>query len=166
MVRISFGNTILTCNYSKKYDLPIYTLRLPGVRLYVINSLSLIPAVQRQYKKLAFPPLGANAAMSVGGISKIANDILQTNVNGEEGDWGYSMTFYKMVHTPLSPGPMLDAMNRIMAQKIAASIDGITQQRSVQLFDFIKREIAIATTASVSGPQNPFNDPTVAVGFW
>lgn len=43
-------------------------------------------------------------------------------MNGEEGDWGYSMTFYKMLHIPLAPGPELDAMNRVMAQKVSASM--------------------------------------------
>lgn len=128
--------------------------------------MSLIPVVQRQYKDLAFPPLEAMGAMSVCGSSKIANDILNTNTNGEEGDWGYSMTFYKTIHKPLSPGPELDAMNRVMAQNITASIDGIKGKLVVSLFDFIKREIAIATTDSVYGPQNPFKDPAVADGFW
>lgn len=105
-------------------------------------------------------------AMSVCGSSKVANDILKTNTNGEEGDWGYSMTFYKAIHTPLSPGPDLDGMNRVMAQKVSASVDGIKGEQSVQLFEFIKREIGIATTESVYGPQNPFRDPIVADGFW
>ncbi|KAI9649219.1 hypothetical protein NHQ30_001787 [Ciborinia camelliae] len=166
IIQLSRKKTKFYVELRNKHDLPIYTLRLPGVRLYVVNSPSLIPAVQRQYKDLAFPPLEAKGAMSVCGTSKITNDILNTNINGEEGDWGYSMTFYKAIHKPLAPGPDLDAMNRVMAQKVAASIDGIKGQRTVPLFDFIKREIAIATTDSVYGPQNPFKDPAVADGFW
>lgn len=149
-----------------KHDLPIYTLRLPMARLYVVNSILLIPSVQRQFKKLAFPPLEAKLAMSVCGSSKTANDILNTNINGEEGEWGYSMTFYKMIHTPLSPGPELDAMNRVMAQKVLASIDRIRGQKVVQLFEFVKHEIALATTDSVYGPKNPFNDCEIVDGFW
>ncbi|TVY90133.1 7-alpha-hydroxycholest-4-en-3-one 12-alpha-hydroxylase [Lachnellula willkommii] len=149
-----------------KNDLPIYTIRLPGARLYVVNSISLISAVQRQFKVLAFPPLEAKLAMSVTGTSETANDILNTNMNGEEGDWGYSMTFYKMIHTPLSPGPELDAMNRVMAQKVSASIDCIKGQKAVRLFEFIKHEIALATTDSAYGPKNPFNDAAIVDAFW
>ncbi|KAF7895138.1 hypothetical protein EAF00_006952 [Botryotinia globosa] len=166
MIQLSRKKSKFYIELRNNHDLPIYTLRIPGARLYVVNSMSLIPVVQRQYKDLAFPPLEAMGAMSVCGSSKIANDILNTNTNGEEGDWGYSMTFYKTIHKPLSPGPELDAMNRIMAQNITASIDGIKGKLVVSLFDFIKREIAIATTDSVYGPQNPFKDPAVADGFW
>ncbi|KAF4630698.1 hypothetical protein G7Y89_g7435 [Cudoniella acicularis] len=148
-----------------KYDLPIYTLRLPGSRLYVVNAISLIPAVQRQFKTLAFPPLEAKLAMSICGSSKTANEILSTNVNGDEGYWGYSITFYKTIHTPLAPGPELDAMNRVMAQKVAASIDRL-EEKVVGLFDFIRHEITLASTDSVYGPKNPFKDPAIEESFW
>lgn len=131
-----------------------------------MNSALLIPAVQREYKALAFPPIAANGAKSVCGSSKIANDILDTNVNGEEGDWGYSMTYYKRIHAALAPGPALDAMNRVMAEKISASMDKLEQGRTVQLFDFVKHEIAMASTDSVYGPKNPFKDPAVEQRFW
>jgi hypothetical protein len=122
--------------------------------------------VQRQFKALAFPPIEAKLASSVCGSSKTANDILMTNVNGEEGHWGYSITFYRMIHTPLNPGPELDAMNRVMAQKVTASIDGLKAPKSVQLFEFIRKEITLATTDSVYGPENPFQDPAISEAFW
>jgi len=121
--------------------------------------------VQRQFKTLAFPPLEAKLAMRICGSSKIANDILGTNVNGDEGFWGYSITFYKTIHTPLSPGPELDAMNRVMAQKVMASIDRL-EDKVVNFLDFIKHEITLATTDSVYGPQNPFKDPAIVESFW
>lgn len=146
--------------------MPIYTIRLPGARLYVINSLPLISAVQRQFKALAFPPLEAKLAANICGVSKTANDILMTNVNGDEGHWGYSITFYKMMHTPLAPGPQLDAMNRVMAQKVTASIGALKGPKYVRLFEFIRQEITLATTDSVYGPKNPFKDPSISEAFW
>lgn len=149
-----------------KYDLPIYTLHVPGTRLYVINSVSLIPHVQKHFKTLAFPPIEAMAAKNICGSSKVANDILDTNVNGDDGPWGYSITHYPAVRVPLLPGPGLDAMNRVMAQKVAASIDGMSKEIHVKLFKFISHEITLATTDSVYGPQNPFRDPEVEHSFW
>ncbi|KAF2449065.1 cytochrome P450 [Karstenula rhodostoma CBS 690.94] len=111
-----------------RYKLPACTIRLPGARLYVINATSLIPAVQRQYKTLAFPPLQAKLAMNVCGSSQTANDILNTNATGDEG-----------------------AYNR---------------RRSSELFDFVKREVTLATTDSVYGDQNPFRDPAIFEAFW
>jgi hypothetical protein len=134
--------------------------------MYVINSTSLIPLVQRQPKVLAFPPIEAKFAMNLCGTDKTANDILLTNVNGDEGFWGYSMTHYKAIHPPLSPGRGLDAMNRTMADKVLASLGRIQTSKPVKLWDFVRQEITLATTDSVYGPQNPFQDPAVVVAFW
>jgi hypothetical protein len=149
-----------------KYKLPICTLHLPGSRLYVINSMSLIPTAQKQFKTLAFPPLEAMAAKNICGSSKVANDILDTNINGDDGPRSYSASHYPAVRVPLSPGKGLDAMNRVMAEKVATSIDGMRTNQSVKLFEFISHEITIATTDSVYGPQNPFKDPKVEESFW
>lgn len=156
----------LTEHRRGRYNLPIYTVRLPGARLYVINATSLIPSVQRQHKVLAFPPLEAKLAMNVCGSSRTANDILNTNVNGDEGFWGYSVTHYKALHPSLSPGPRLDAMNRVMARNVTASLDRIQTPKVIKLFEFIKHEITLVTTDSVYGPHNPFQDSAVADSFW
>lgn len=151
---------------SDKYKMPICTLHLPGSRLYVINSTSLIPTAQKQFKALAFPPLEAMAAKNICGSSKVANDILDTNINGDDGPRSYSVSHYPAVRGPLSPGKGLDAMNRVMAEKVAVSIDGMKTKQRVKLFEFISHEITIATTDSVYGPQNPFKDRKVEDSFW
>lgn len=151
---------------SNKYQLPIYTIHLPGSRLYIVNSPALIPAVQKQAKVLSFPPIEAAAAKNVCGSSKVANDILDTNTNGDEGPWGYSVTHYTAIRAPLNPGPGLDRMNRMMALKVAESIDGMKRKQDVKLFAFIKHEVTFATTESVYGPQNPFRDAELEESFW
>jgi hypothetical protein len=100
------------------------------------------------------------------GTSKTANEILDTNVNGEDGDWGYSMTFYKNMRATLAPGPGIDAMNRIMAERICSSLDTITEEKIVQLCEFTKHEIVTASTDSVYGPKNPFHDSAIEEYFW
>ncbi|KAF2828617.1 hypothetical protein CC86DRAFT_404520 [Ophiobolus disseminans] len=151
---------------SNKYQQPIYTLHLPGSRIYVVNSASLIPAVKKQIKVLAFPPIEAAAAKNVCGSSKVANDIIETNLNGDEGPRGYSITHYPAVRLALYPGAGLDAMNRVMAQKVGACIDEMGQKLEVKLFAFIKNKITFATTEAVYGPHNPFRDPKLEESFW
>ncbi|KAL4974461.1 hypothetical protein BDW66DRAFT_87889 [Aspergillus desertorum] len=51
MSRASFGY------YKIHRQLPIYTLRLPGVRLYVENSAPLISAVQHHPRTFSFSPI-------------------------------------------------------------------------------------------------------------
>lgn len=103
--------------------------------------------------------------------SKEANDILQLNVNGEEGDWGYSMEFYRSLHPALAPGQGLDDMNRVMIQSIAASVDKLKPTRKgettrIKLMEWLRHEVTMATTNSVYGDMNPFQDPKIEKAFW
>lgn len=95
---------------------------------------------------------------------------MNTNTNGDDGNWGYVPTFHKAMYPALSPGPQLDAMNRVMAQKVTACMDQLFEQQKekkpLRLFEYIQHEITLATTGSVYGPQNPFNDPMMEKSFW
>ena len=141
-----------------------------GYKIYVANSIELIGAIQRQPKVLAFPPIEAKFAMIVCNLSKKANDILNVNTNGEQGDWGYSMEFHKSLHPSLASGAGLDAMNRIMIQNIASSIDRLQpvggKPTRIGLMAWVRHEMTTATTESVYGPLNPFRDPKVEEAFW
>lgn len=143
---------------------------MPGSKIYIVNTVELVGAVQRQPKVLAFPPIEAKFAMVVCDLSKEANDILKINVNGDEGDWGYSMEFYKSLHPALAPGEGLDAMNRVMIQNIAASTEALKPTRTratrIGLMEWIRRQITMATTNSVYGSMNPFKDPKIEKAFW
>lgn len=108
--------------------------------------------------------------MRVCNSSEEANDILSINVNGDEGDWGCSMDFYKSLHLALAPGQDLDAMNRVMVQNIATSLDGLQPPNKkgtrIQLAKWLRHHITLATTNSVYGPMNPFQDPKIEDAFW
>ena len=141
-----------------------------GSKLYVITSTALIAAVQRQPKALAFPPVGVKFAMSLAGTSKEANKIATHNYNGDEGDWGLSMDFNKVVYPALSPGAPLEAMNRIMLPSIAVSLDRLKAESEkstrIGLNRWIRHELTLAITDSVYGPQNPFKKQAIEYAFW
>ena len=141
-----------------------------GSKIYVVTSTELISAVQRQPRILSFPPIGVKFAMSLSGSSASANKIATNNINGDEGDWGLSMDFNKAVYPALSPGPHLEAMNRVMIPHIVASLDklrmGEDGGRRIVLGRWIRHELSRAITDSVYGPQNPFKDRKVEDAFW
>ncbi|EAT85804.2 hypothetical protein SNOG_07153 [Parastagonospora nodorum SN15] len=151
-----------------KFNLPIYTLRLPGSRIYVVNSPALMSAVQKQYKALAFMPLVADASVKVSRFSKTASDIINMNINGDDGNWGYVMTFHDAIQPSLAPGTHLDAMNRIMLGLVAQTFNGLKEEAptTVKLFDWVQHQITLATTGSVYGPSNPYKDPKFEAAFW
>ncbi|KAL2115490.1 hypothetical protein VTJ04DRAFT_9745 [Mycothermus thermophilus] len=141
-----------------QYKLPIYTIRLPFLRLYVINDPALITRVERQPRIIAFAPLEANATGEVLGMSGEAKRILKKDPTGPDGHF---ITFHQQVRPVLSPGPALDEMNRRSVQSLASSLESLRMKGStvVELFDWVRHEIVMATTDAEYGVHNPFRDP-------
>jgi hypothetical protein len=144
-----------------KYGLPIYTLRMPGQRIYVVNSLSLIPPLQRQIKTIAFAPIEAQAAATVMGVGPAGNAIIGSNKMFERES--YLSTFVPSTHPALSPGPGLDAINGAAIRYISKSLAKLSNdgRTTVELFSWVRRELFMATTESIYGPKNPFMDPVL-----
>ena len=138
--------------------------------MYIVKTLELVQAIQKLPKVLAFPPIEAKFASQICGSSAEAHKILMKNVNGDEGNWGLSMESYEAMRTALKPGAALDDMNRLMMQNIAASLDDLTaggsQTVKIQLSEWLRHSVTVATTNSVYGPRNPFQETDVANAFW
>lgn len=145
-------------------------MSLPGQKMYVVTTPELVQTVQKHHKTLAFPPIEAKFASKVCGASLEAQAILSKNVNGDEGDWGLSMESYAAMRTALKPGSQLDDMNRVMIQEIAKSLDVLQpakgETRTINLYAWLRNAITIATTRSVYGPMNPYEEKTIADAFW
>ena len=155
---------------SHRHSQPIFTMTMPGQKMYIVTKPELIQSIQKQPKALAFPPIEAKFAAKICGSSDEAHRILMKNLNGDEGDWGLSMDSYACMRAALSPGPGLDDMNRVMIQNIAASLDSLKpasgSRTKIGLAKWLRRVVTEATTNSVYGPQNPFKDVEVADAFW
>ncbi|KAI5921260.1 cytochrome P450 [Camillea tinctor] len=155
---------------SQKTGVPIFTMSLPGQKMYVVTSPELIQTVQKLHKVLAFPPIEAKFASTVCGASREAQAILAQNVNGDEGDFGLSMESYAAMRAGLKPGPDLDDMNRVMIQEIAKSLDILQpvkgESRKIGMYTWLRDAITTATTRSVYGPMNPYDDKAIADAFW
>lgn len=138
--------------------------------MYVVTKPELIQTVQKQHKILAFPPIEAKFASTACGASAEAQAILAKNVNGDEGDFGLSMESYAAMRAGLKPGSQLDDMNRSMIQEIAKALDLLeparTQSKKIGLNAWLKDVITTATTRSVYGPMNPYDDEAIVDAFW
>ncbi|KAK0671587.1 putative 25-hydroxycholesterol 7-alpha-hydroxylase [Cercophora samala] len=156
MVKWSMG--FYTHMRDKHKDLPIYTLRLPGTRLYIVNSINLIPIVQRQWRTLIFPPVSARASEAAMGVSKQALAVIREDM---VTDTGFFHTFIKATHPSLSSGPALDKLSGHAVRVLAASLDKIVDQGSkkARMFDWIRHQFLMVTTDSVYGAHNPLRDP-------
>ncbi|KAH9895539.1 cytochrome P450 [Xylariomycetidae sp. FL2044] len=166
LIGLVSGMQKFTLKLRDKYGLPIYTLRMPGQRIYVVNSLSLIPPVQRQIKTIAFAPIEAQAAENVMGVGPAGNSIIGSKRMFENDS--YLSTFIPSVHPALSPGPGLDAINGAAIRYISSafaelSASGTTE---VEMFAWIRQQMFMATTESIFGPKNPFRDPALEKAWY
>lgn len=110
----------------------------------------------------------AKGSIAVSGFSKTGADIINTNTNGEDGNWGYVNTFHDAIHPAVSPGRNLDALNRMMLGLVAAQFDEQAKhgRQDVKLFEWVRKQITLATTDSVYGPGNPYRDSAIEQAFW
>lgn len=94
------------------------------------------------------------------GVSKSTHDIISHNLVRDEG---YLMTFPKFIHSAVSAGPGLDAMNRRSVEVLAESLDRLSGKgpTTTKMFEWTRHELLIATTEGVYGPNNPFRDPAM-----
>ncbi|KAI0110772.1 cytochrome P450 [Nemania sp. FL0031] len=146
----------------KRNRQPIYTLRVANTRLYIINTTSLIPAVQRHYKTLSFDPIQIQGMKNILGVSRDAIRITGNDVMAGNEDTFLS-GMIKAIHPSLTPGKALDAMNCDAIRNLEPSLASLAakSQTIFQLYDFVRKTIMAATMQSTFGPLNPMQDSAV-----
>ncbi|KAI5861023.1 cytochrome P450 [Durotheca rogersii] len=141
--------------------LPIYTLRFPFTRLYIVNSTALVSSVQRQVRSVSFSPVLVRMASSLMGVSKPGLEIIARDSLEEHS---FVMQTPKALHPSLSPGAKLNALNTRAVSVLAASLEkfGTAEEPSVlKMNEWIRHQVMMATTEGIYGPGNPFRDPAI-----
>ncbi|KAK5626736.1 hypothetical protein RRF57_002451 [Xylaria bambusicola] len=139
-----------------KYKLPIYTLRLPGSRLYVVNDIALIPIIQQHVRALSISPIMVWFFSHFMGVSKGALHIASRDPLENHG-FIHQITFETT--KILSPGPNLDGLNVKAVLNLSQSLDNLCANMR------LSTEIMLATTNSVYGLRNPFKSPDVQAAY-
>ncbi|GJP90382.1 hypothetical protein CBS147321_1526 [Aspergillus niger] len=142
--------------YRKNRRFPIYTIRLPGLRLYVVNSTSLISAVQHHPRTLSFSPILARVAGTLIGATKPGCKVL-----GDDDENGFIRRFHDFNQSALSAGRGLEAIRTRFWELVTLS-----QSRQYTdspgypgMYEWISHEVMMATSEAMYGVQNPFRDP-------
>lgn len=146
-----------------KYRLPIYTLRMPFMRIYVLNATELIAPMHRQWRTVSFAAITVQATKAVG-MSQMATDLMNEGIMDDDG---FVLSMHRQVYQPMSPGPELDAMNTNAVKVLSADIDALRAEtpRKIGLWTWARRAIFLATMEATYGPQNPYRDPDIAAAW-
>ncbi|KAK8012305.1 hypothetical protein PG991_009680 [Apiospora marii] len=149
--------TIYYRTREKHHGLPIYTLRLPGTRIYAINSLDLIPVVQREWRTLIFAPIQVQAAQAAMGVSKATIAIMNRDLVSEKG---FVNGMAKATHPSMNNGPSLDRLNGEAFRVFNRTLEQIESDSAgnIAMFKWVERQVMLATTDAVYGPASPMRD--------
>ncbi|KAI0543270.1 cytochrome P450 [Xylaria curta] len=139
----------------REHGYDVYTLRVLGSRIYVVNSISLVSAVQKHYRTINWAPYMGHAISWITGTNKSTNDMMAEDMISDKG---FCFGIKKSTFAALSPGPYLDALNTSAIRQFADQIDVIAGEstRQISLFPWVRHQILVATTDAIYGPHNPF----------
>ena len=132
--------------------------------MYAIKSGKLVSAVQRNHRFLSFDPLLTQSAKRIGGVTGDGLKLLQEK---RGGGGGLNQEVVHAMH-PALLGPGLDQMNQKMISGLCASFDALSGNgvNTLDLWEWCKHSITIASTRAVWGPKDPFESETLRSAFW
>ncbi|KAL8786000.1 MAG: hypothetical protein Q9195_008411 [Heterodermia aff. obscurata] len=135
-------------------------------KVYVVTSPDLITAINRNSKALAFNPFIAQLGKRITGHSEATSQIVQLNLNGEDGP-GYVIEVHDGLVAALSPGRDLEHMTEAMLSEATRLLDILSTENEVELFGWMRHTVTMCSTRAIYGPGNPFNQDPAFVGlFW
>lgn len=139
--------------------MPMYTLRLPGIRLYVANSTAVIQPLQQETINISFEPILLKVAAGIMGFSQTGLDIVSKVVPDEHNFLHASGANNNVT---LAPGPRLHALNRRAVGIITESLNQLAAEEAplqVGLHEWIGRQVIKTASEAMYGPDTPFKDP-------
>ncbi|KAI1373561.1 cytochrome P450 [Hypoxylon crocopeplum] len=153
-------------------SLPIFTLPVPGSRIYVVAEPTLAAAVQRASRVLSFTPIVPEVTQRVLGLDKATVDITRRNLDpGPGGERGFLADIQDMVYAWLGPGDYLGELTLAAAREMRDDISGFRAQcdnnTPIDLLSWVRHLVTVSTAKYLYGPRNPITaDPALEAAFW
>ena len=150
---------------SAKQQLPVYTLEIFNTKTYVVNSLDMVVAAQRNTKTLSFNPFLLFSSKRMSQYDQAGMAVVNNNIEGAQGKWGYIPEMLDGVHHTLAPGPALDKMNHAVLNKLCPAINGVQGGDTFELQAWIRELFSVCSLESIYGP-DWISTPELIQAFW
>ncbi|KAF2146999.1 uncharacterized protein K452DRAFT_261129 [Aplosporella prunicola CBS 121167] len=160
---IRHGIPYYTKQSAKHPDLVIYSMDMITNRAYIVNSPTLVAAVQRNHRIISFDPFLTVAANRMAGIEGHGLELLREEQNGGQG------LNNKVLHSmhPALLGTGLDRMNEKMIKFLKTSMDELaSRSNAFDLHMWCRHAISVASTDAVYGKLNPYTDREIVDALW
>ncbi|TQV97407.1 cytochrome p450 protein [Cordyceps javanica] len=155
---------------------PIFTLLLPGSRIYVVTDPSLAAAVQRNSGAFSFTPLIPDITKRVLGLDDETVKIVRQNLDPGPGEArGFLADMHDLVYRSLGPGHYLDSLSCDASQELCRQLCKLQtslQQRSwhrgsTDLLSLVRHIVTTGTARYLFGDGNPISQrPELESAFW
>ncbi|KAF3054818.1 25-hydroxycholesterol 7-alpha-hydroxylase [Daldinia childiae] len=157
----------------RNQQLPIFTLPVPGSRIYIVTDPSLAAAVQRASRVLSFNPVVPEVTQRVLGLDDATVEITRKNLDpGPGGERGFLPDIQDMVSAWLGPGDYLSELSldaaAEMKNEIAAFASSPTLNHgATDLLSWVRHLVTLSTARYLYGPENPIAlEPALEGSFW
>ncbi|TVY58901.1 5-beta-cholestane-3-alpha,7-alpha-diol 12-alpha-hydroxylase [Lachnellula cervina] len=162
---------------SKCPSWPAFTLRIFSSRIYVICDPALIQAAYRNTKAFDFGTFVVESSERLFGISEAGMKIMRGEtapgydlngppLNGNNGD-SFLNDHHNLMIEILSPGPALRELKSEVLDRVAGSLDDLGRRGKVELYEWTRDVLTIASAEAIYGPENPFSsDPKLVNALW
>ncbi|KAI9766845.1 MAG: hypothetical protein M1835_007131 [Candelina submexicana] len=136
-------------------------------KVYVVTSIDLVNAVNRNSKALALNPFIAIIGKRITGHDEATSQIVQHNLKGENGP-GYVTDVHDATISSLAPGKALEDMTKAMLLEASVYLCRLKHNDVVELFAWTKHMVTMCSTRAIYGPNNPFNksEGRLVEAFW
>ncbi|KAJ8113589.1 hypothetical protein OPT61_g4315 [Boeremia exigua] len=155
---VLFEQTNYYARMSKQYGHKLYSLAMPGGRVYVVNSPDYVSNIQKNPRDLSFWFIEASLTKNLGGSSDKANIILLENARGDKGSNSLVVDGMKVTHKAMT-GEALDILSLAAINRAKRAIDNsINSSVEIELWDWSQHVFSLAVSSSVYGPENPYEN--------
>lgn len=174
-MRRQANNVCNTCRLSRPKE-PIFTLPVPGSRIYVVTDPSLAAAIQRNSKVLSFTPLIPDITKRVLGLDDGTVEVVRQNLDPEPGDpRGFLADMHDVVYASLGPGHYLNSLSCEASQELCLQLcelkdnlqSGPLPGGKTDLLSLVRHIVSTGTARYLFGEVNPISgDPELEQAFW
>ena len=118
----------------------------------------LVNAVSRNSKTLTFNPFISEVGVRLTGVDAACRRIIDDNLDGKRGSWGYVIEVHDRTVIALGNGPGQDQINRAMLEhstlylKVARDT---FRKAPVHLYDWVRDFVTLCSTNAIYGEDNP-----------
>ncbi|KAK8120166.1 cytochrome P450 [Apiospora kogelbergensis] len=162
-----YGSRYLKQTGLREKHTSIFTLPMPGSRMYVVTDPLLAAAAQR-CKTLSFTPIIPDVTKRVLGLDRATVAITRRHLDPNPGKGG------DLVAKRMKPGDNLDSLSRNSVSAIKSHVDSekaymvhYKAYKEVDLLEWVRHIVTLATASHFYGNRNPVSqDPELERAFW